>query len=120
MATQLIVDLYGCDADALDDAGLLTQLAHQAVASIGAGIVEECVHKFEPIGVSYIAVITASHFSIHTWPEYGYAAVDVFSCAGEVPELLSAQLAKALHAESRTVRTLERNLKGGDKRCISK
>lgn len=49
---------------------------------IGAGIVEECYHKFSPMGISAVAVITTSHISIHTWPEYGYAAVDIFFLPG--------------------------------------
>ena len=113
LAHQLIADLYGCDEMLLNDAALVQALAHEAVASLGAEIVEECVHAFEPIGVSYIAVITSSHFSIHTWPEYGYAAVDVFSCAEKIPEALTERLAAQLHAKTRTVRQLERDLKGG-------
>ena len=113
LAHQLIVDLYGCDAALLNDAALVQRAAHEAVASLGAEIVEECVHAFEPIGVSYIAVITTSHFSIHTWPEFGYAAVDVFSCAEEIPAQLTSRLAAQFQAKTQTVRQLERDLKGG-------
>lgn len=53
-------------------------MIHMVCQCIGAGIVEECYHKFSPMGISAVAVITTSHISIHTWPEYGYAAVDIF------------------------------------------
>lgn len=113
MAMQLLVDLYGCDSALLNDAPCVRDTAQRAVHSLGADIVEECVHRFEPIGVSYIAVITTSHFSIHTWPEYGYAAVDVFSCAEDVPEKLAEALGAAFAAERKTVRSVERQIPEG-------
>lgn len=112
MAVQMIVDMYGCPADLLNSTAVVKQAARDAVQQIGAEIVEECVHAFSPIGISYIAVITTSHFSIHTWPEYGYAAIDVFSCSDYVPETLSAALADIFRAEQKTVRTITRNVTG--------
>ncbi|MBQ8011002.1 MAG: adenosylmethionine decarboxylase [Oscillospiraceae bacterium] len=112
VALQLIVDLYGCDAALLNDMELVKNAAREAVHSIGAEIVEECMHQFTPIGISYIAVISASHFSIHTWPEYGYAAVDVFSCSDDVPETVADALQKAFHSERQVIRAVERSLKG--------
>ena len=67
MAVQLIADLYGC-GQILDDLEAIKESAHLAIEYVGANIVEECVHKFEPIGITYFAVISTSHFSIHTWP----------------------------------------------------
>ena len=113
MAEQLIVDYYQCDTQILNDTEAITAAAHEAVRAVGAEIVRECIHSFEPIGISYIAVITTSHFSIHTWPEYGYAAVDIFSCSGAVPETVAASLGGALHAGSQNIRRIERDLKGG-------
>jgi len=80
MASQLMVDLYGCDGETLNSLERLREIARQAIQDIHSEIVEECVHEFEPYGITYIAVITTSHFSIHTWPENDYAAVDIFSC----------------------------------------
>ena len=77
MASQLFADLYGCDVTILNSEQDIREIARRVVSDIGAEIVEECVHTFEPIGITYFAVITTSHFSVHTWPEYGYAAVDV-------------------------------------------
>ena len=116
MATQMLVDLYGCDRALLDDENTVRETAHRAVAALGADIVEECMHKFQPIGISYIAVITTSHFSVHTWPEYGYAAVDIFSCAEDVPAQLADALAEAFTADHKTVRSVERHIpEGGDR-----
>ena len=110
MAGQLFVDLYECDEELLDDLERIRDIAHKMVAEIGAGIVEECMHKFEPIGVTYIAVITTSHFSIHTWPEYGYAAVDVFSCEEELPQKLADKLKEAFSAKSAVANRFTRNI----------
>lgn len=110
MADQLFVDLYECDECLLDDLDRIKSIAHDMVAELGAEIVEECMHKFEPIGVTYIAVITTSHFSIHTWPEYKYAAVDVFSCDEELPEKLADKLQKAFCAKSAVANKFYRNI----------
>lgn len=126
MAMQLYVDLYHCDNHILNNMEAIKTIARKAIADIPAQIVEECCHQFEPIGVTYIAVITTSHFSIHTWPEYGYAAVDIFSCAQEVPGFLARQLQEAFGAKSFHVNEFERNIEGGgaawnlqsDKTCM--
>ncbi len=110
MAGQLFVDLYGCDEGLLDDMERIRKIAHEMVSELGADIVEECMHKFEPIGVTYIAVITTSHFSIHTWPEYGYAAIDVFSCDEELPEKLSEKLKNAFCAKSAVANKFKRSV----------
>ncbi len=114
MAGQLFVDLYGCDETLLDDMEEIRAIARETVSEIGADIVEECTHKFEPIGVTYIAVITTSHFSIHTWPEYGYAAVDVFSCEADLPEKLADKLQKAFGAKSAVTNEFKRNVERRD------
>ncbi len=110
MAEQLFVDLYECDECLLDDMDRIRDIAQEIVSRIGAQIVEECTHKFEPIGVTYIAVITTSHFSIHTWPEYGYAAVDIFSCEEELPQKLADNLKEAFDAKSVVVNKFMRNV----------
>lgn len=110
MANQLIVDLYGCDPKIIDDLDRLRQVAHGAIHSIRARIVEECSHRFLPVGITYIAVITTSHFSIHTWPEYQYAAVDIFSCDESVPSRICEYLKRELGSEYMKVRQFERQL----------
>lgn len=115
-ASQLVVDLYGCPIACIDDVSYIKQTIHKICENIHAGIVEECYHKFEPIGISAVAVITTSHISIHTWPEYGYAAVDIFSCHEEVTEEVCKYIKELLQAEDMVVRRFERALerKGGN------
>ena len=112
MAKQLVVDLYGC-GEVINDPEAIRAIAHEAISYVGAQIVEECVHKFEPIGVTYFAVITTSHFSVHTWPEYGYAAVDVFSCSDTVAEGISDMLQKLFAAKEVKLKWIERAISKG-------
>lgn len=114
MANQLLVDLYVCDEEILNDIERIKEIAHRVIAEIHSEIVEECVHQFEPIGVTYIAVITTSHFSIHTWPEHGYAAVDIFSCNEVLPDILAEKLKAAFNAKTSVTRKFERDIEGRD------
>ena len=109
MAVQLVADVYGC-SQMIDDVEAVKKAAHMAIEFVGAQIVEECVHEFEPIGVTYFAVISTSHFSIHTWPEYGYAAIDIFSCKDEVVEGISEKLKELFEAERIELHLVERKI----------
>ena len=113
MAVQIIADLYGCK-DILDDMDAIIDVAHKAIDYVGAQIVEECVHKFEPIGITYFSVISTSHFSIHTWPEYRYAAIDIFSCNDMVATGISHMLKELFGAERISFRQIERNIGDSD------
>jgi len=77
---QIILELYGCDSGLLNDEKLIEGALTDAARIAGAHIVGTRFHKFSPHGVSGIVVISESHITIHTWPEYGYAAIDVFTC----------------------------------------
>jgi S-adenosylmethionine decarboxylase proenzyme len=68
----------------LNDVGKIKGLMDEAAAVSGASIVESIFHRYSPHGVSGVVVIEESHLAIHTWPEYGYAAVDLFTCGEEV------------------------------------
>ncbi|WP_044931044.1 adenosylmethionine decarboxylase [Butyrivibrio sp. AC2005] len=114
MAKQLVADLYGCGA-IIDDPGKIQEAAHTAINYVGAEIVEECIHEFEPIGVTYFAVITTSHFSVHTWPEFGYAAIDIFSCSDTVVDGIAEKLKELFGAEQIKTKVIERDISAGDK-----
>lgn len=109
MAKQLIADLYDC-SEVLDDIDAIKEAAHIAIDYVGANVVEECIHKFEPVGVTYFAIISTSHFSIHTWPEYGYAAIDIFSCKDNVVDGIAQKLQELFGAGRIVFRVVERDI----------
>ena len=111
MAQQLLVDLYGCDPALLDDPARVSAVARSVVRDIGAEVVDELVHEFEPIGVTYVAIITTSHVSIHTWPEFGYAALDVFSCSDGVPAAIAQAVGRSFGATSSCVKSVTREVR---------
>jgi S-adenosylmethionine decarboxylase len=75
-----LLEFYGVSAKDLDDIALIESRMIQAVKESGASYLNHYFHKFAPQGVSGVIVIAESHISIHTWPEVGYAALDVFTC----------------------------------------
>ena len=81
---HLLVELWG--ASRLDELAAVEQALTEAVAACGATLLKMALHRSSPNnGVSGVAVIAESHISIHTWPEYGYAAVDIFVCGSLDP-----------------------------------
>ena len=89
LGTQILLELKGCDQHLLNDLAYVRQALIQAAREVGVNIVGEAFYRFDPQGVTGILAIAESHLSIHTWPEYGYAAVDVFTC-GEPEQALKA------------------------------
>ena len=82
LGRHLLLELNDCNREVLDDLDYIRQAMRGAAEQAGATIVGESFHKFDPIGVTGIVAIAESHLCIHTWPEYGYAAADVFTCGG--------------------------------------
>ena len=83
LGTHLLLDLKDCDPQLLDDIHHIKQAMMGAAEEAGATVVGESFHKFNPVGVTGIVAIAESHLCIHTWPEYRYAAVDIFTCGEE-------------------------------------
>lgn len=80
LGTHLLAELRDCDRDRLDDLAYIREALLSAATEVGATILGDTFHQFSPQGVTGIVAIAESHLSIHTWPEYGYAALDVFTC----------------------------------------
>ena len=106
---HLIIDLY--DAQQLDDQAHIERTMRACVDASGATLLHIHLHPFEPTGVSGIAVLAESHISVHTWPEAGFAAFDVFMCGDTQPEKCIDILADAFKAKNVEVTDLKR----GDK-----
>jgi S-adenosylmethionine decarboxylase proenzyme len=80
LATHLLIELHDCDSNILNDSNQVKDIFIDAAKQGKATIVNDLFHEFSPHGLTGVLVITESHLSIHTWPEFNYAAVDVFSC----------------------------------------
>ena len=98
-----ILELYDCDPTKLNDETFLRHTITTAAQRAGATLLNLITHRFEPQGVTGLALLAESHISIHTWPENGYAAVDVFTCGDHTMpekacEVLCEELAAGRHA----------------------
>jgi S-adenosylmethionine decarboxylase proenzyme len=110
-ARHLLVDLHGCDRALLDDRAAIATLLRQAAEAAGARPVAEVFHPYAPQGVAGVLVIEESHFSVHTWPEYGYAALDFYTCGDCAPERAAEEVATALRAERVEILVVHRGLR---------
>ena len=109
LGVHILLDMWGVDASDLDDADTLAERLLQASADGGAHIVESSFHRFEPQGVSGVVILAESHVALHTWPEHGFAAVDIFTCGrAEVAEGICSALIAGLRPLRHEVRRLDR------------
>lgn len=100
LGKHLLVELMGCDSKILNNRSAIRHCMVKAAQAAGATPVKDIFYPFSPVGISGVVVIAESHLSIHTWPEYGYAAVDVFTCGDKIsPETAANFLAEKLHAQ---------------------
>ena len=109
LGKQLIVELYGCERALLDDPLRLESILLEAISRAGATIIQPFFHQFSPHGVSGIVVIAESHVAIHTWPEFGYGAVDIFTCGTQVKlDLIFEHIRSELRAQDVSVMEVQR------------
>ena len=107
---HILIELYRCDFEKLNDESFLRCALNRAAKLAKATVLNLISNKFEPQGVTAIALLAESHISIHTWPESNYSAVDIFTCGQNMlPELASQYLIEALKAEEHSLRIIQRN-----------
>ena len=111
LGRHLLLELFDCDLDAINNVEAVKDALIEAAKRAQATIVDVVFHEFNPFGVSGVVVIAESHLSIHTWPEYRYAAVDIFSC-GDVlqPEVAACYLVEQFGAERTSVVEMQRGM----------
>lgn len=105
---HLMVELLDCDPLLLDDHDYIVNQLRRAARRAHATVLTVSSHAFIPQGITAIALLAESHMSIHTWPEHGYAAVDVFTCGETMdPQKAITSLKKAFNAnEVRITKTV--------------
>jgi len=111
LGRHLLIEMQDCDKEVLNDLGYLRDAMVSAAVGCGATVMGESFHRFNPQGVSGVVVIAESHLSIHTWPEYRYAAIDIFTCGTTVePERAVEALIEKLGAKNHSLMEIPRGV----------
>ncbi len=97
---HIIMDASGCNPEILNNLEALKQILKDAAEKANATVLNVAFHHFTPQGVSGVVVVSESHLSVHTWPEYGYAALDFYTCGEADPNLACEYVAEKIGATS--------------------
>jgi S-adenosylmethionine decarboxylase len=113
MGSHTLLNVYGCgEIDRLRSLALFRAWAGPMLARCGAEVVDVSGYQFQPFGeagFTYLALLTTSHFSIHTWPEHRSAAIDVFTCGTQVDtDRIVSELVEFFAPSSQTTRSVLR------------
>ena len=117
LGRHILVELYNCKPEILNDVALIEKGMEDASKRSGATIINTSFHHFSPYGVSGVVVIQESHLAIHTWPEYGFAAVDLFTCGDTVDPWISYEYLKSAFEASHGSAV---EMRRGEMRLLSK
>ena len=111
LGKHLLLELKDCDREVLNDLSFLKSVLPAVAIEAGATVLGESFHQFNPHGVSGVVVIAESHLFIHTWPECGYAAVDIFTCGNTVEPAKAAQkIIRELKAKNHSILEIQRGI----------
>jgi S-adenosylmethionine decarboxylase proenzyme len=111
LGRHLSLESKNCNEEVLNDRDFLKDCLNEAATRCGATVVGESFYRFSPCGVSGIINVAESHISIHTWPEHGYAAVDVFTCESNVnPEEIAKLIVQGLEAKNCSIIEVRRGM----------
>lgn len=109
LGRQVLAELHGISPDQLNDPALLERTLVASAQDAGATVVESSFNPFAPHGVTGIVIIQESHLALHTWPEHGYAALDIFTCSREIdPVNIATAFSEALGADRCDTQIIER------------
>jgi len=113
LGTHLLLEMVGCKPEFLDNKEEICSALLRAATKARATVLGNSFHKFSPQGVSGVVVIAESHLSIHTWPEFGYAAVDVFTCGDRaMPHRAADYLIEAFAPTRHEIKAIPRGIPG--------
>jgi len=111
LGTHLLVELRDCNPKIIKDLAKVKNALVSAAKEAKATIVDISFHEFNPFGISGMVIIAESHLSIHTWPEYSYAAVDIFTCGDLIkPEVAASFLIKEFESKTPSIVELKRGI----------
>ncbi len=116
LGKHILLELKDCDREVLNDLAFLKSTLREAAEKCGATVLGETFHTYSPQGVSGVVTIAESHLFIHTWPEFGYAATDIFTCGTSVkPEVAAEVLVDRLGSKNYSAIEIQRGLLVTDK-----
>lgn len=95
LGRHIVAELYNCNLEKIDDVTFVENSMLAAAEKAGATVINSTFHHFSPFGVSGVIVIQESHFSIHCWPEYGYASIDIYTCGDTVDPWIAYEYLKS-------------------------
>ena len=107
---HLLIEMWDCPKDLLNSAAHWDRTFRAAVDASGATLLRLDLHEFQPSGITGVAILAESHMSVHTWPEQGYAAVDVFMCGKADPRKCLAVFKKMIKPREMNVDARKRGL----------
>ncbi len=111
LGRHVLAEFSGCDKELLNNLDAIETILKEAARRAQATIVDTVFHRYNPHGVSGVVVIAESHMSIHTWPEYGYAAADFFTCGDQVdPWEACRYIKEKLQCRDMSTRELQRGI----------
>jgi len=111
LGRHVLAEFFECDPNVLNNPTLVEQYMLEAALECGATVVQKCFHLFNPHGVSGVVIISESHLAIHTWPELGYAAVDLFTCGEQCdPKVAYEFLKKRFNSKDASYSQLNRGI----------
>lgn len=111
LGRHILAEFYNCNSNVLNNVELIEKSMKDAAVECGATVIESKFHMFSPYGVSGVVIISESHLAIHTWPEFGYAAVDLFTCGDECDPLVAYEYLKENFSAGKAIYTeLKRGL----------
>jgi S-adenosylmethionine decarboxylase len=108
MGKHYLLNLYGCSFNLLNNERFLMMLLEHAARESGATVCQTIYKKFEPQGVTVLCLLSESHISIHSWPEEGKAAVDIYTCGDCDPKIGCDMIIKELNSENHKLTFIER------------
>lgn len=108
MGKHFLLNLYDCSQSLLDNETFIIKLIEDSAILCGATILKTISHKFKPVGVTAICLLSESHISIHTWPEEFKAACDVYTCGNTNPEVACENIIESLNCKFHELQRVDR------------
>lgn len=111
LGRHLIGDLFDCNCELINDVNQVKRIMVRAAEIVKAHIVDVSFHTFNPHGISGVIVIAESHLAIHTWPEYGYCSIDIYTCGDDLdPWIAFEYMNKEFEAKRTSVMEMKRGM----------